>query len=234
MIYRDLHPISEVADSLAIYPVDDYPHLQSVQTVPVVFTEADRVATEYPLVWQRIGGKMTLVALLCLEAGKNSPATSVDADGEPMLLALKCYPFAVGAIDSATSLPVLYDRAPVRETARPLPLFNRNGKLHLHALRRLAAARIFAHGAHTTALLTQQLEDCGALQPWEFALQFETRVISVNGLFILNRNINLKHRMISLIIGEHGRDVVRLCELHELSLYNMHNIASWHAKISYA
>ncbi|MGV6875748.1 SapC family protein [Pseudochelatococcus sp. B33] len=234
MIYHDLHPISDIASDLVIYPVSDYPHLRSVQTVPVVITEADRVAAEYPLAWQRISGKMTLVALTCLEAGEDSPATSVQADGEPLLLALKSYPFAVGAIDETTSLPVLYDRAPVREAAKPLPLYDRNGKLHMHALRRLAAARIFTHGARLTALLSQRLEECGALQPWEFALQFDKRAISLSGLFILDRDIKMKHQKINLIINEYGRDVVRLCELHELSLYRMHNLASRYAKISYS
>lgn len=233
MIYRDLHPISTIADSLVLYPVGDYPHLRSVQTVPVVITEADRVAAEYPLAWQRIAGKMTLVALTCLETGNNSPAASVQADGEPLMLALKSYPFAVGAIDEATSLPVLYDRAPVREAAKPLPLYDRNGKLHLHALRRLAAARIFTHGARLTSLLSRRLEECGALQPWEFALQFDKKALSLSGLYILERNTKMKYQKINHIINECGRDVIRLCELHELSLYRMHNLARGYAKIAY-
>ncbi len=234
MLYRDLHPITEIADSLVLYPVGDYPHLRSVQTVPVVLTEAERVAAEYPLAWQRIAGKMTLVALTCLEAGENAPLIPLDGDGEPLLLALKSYPFAVGAIDEVTSLPVLYDHAPARKAARPLPLYDRNGRLHLHALRRLAAARIFTHGMGLTALLSQRLEEAGALQPWEFALQFEKRAISISGLFILDRDVTMKNQKIGRIVEECGRDIVRLCELHEISLYRMHSLASGYAKIAYS
>lgn len=217
-----------------MYRVSDYPHLETLMTVPMVLAEADSVSREFPMVWQETNGTFTLVALTGLEPGINLTIIRERASGELPLLALKSYPFTAAPGDYVDSRPVLMDKAPTRPGAISIPIYDSKGQFTRNALMRLAAARILAHSQIKTAFFSRKLEESGLLKPWEFALQFSERSLSLKGLYILERDHQQRHEKLEPLVEEMGRDIIRLVELHELSLFRMNFLAGSHAAVSAA
>lgn len=229
MIYKNLRPVPADIGTLAIHRVIDYPHLKEIITVPIALAELDRVARCFPIVWQDTANGLSLVALTGLESGFNQSMALDNAAGEELFLALKAYPFRAAVHASGDPVVIFHDNAPTDEQAVALPACDAQGRFLPDIMLRLAAARIFAQSESLTQKLSVRLQEADLLRPWDFAIQFDGRALTVKGLQIIDRDIGRRYEKLQPLVREFGRDAIHLCELHELSLFRMNVMAENHA-----
>lgn len=234
MLYLNLQPFPYESKVGALYRINDYPHIASLLAIPVVLVEVSNVAREFPIVWQSVDDELVLVALTGLAPGTGVTATRHSSTNEVPLLALKAYPFTVAPGEYTQTRPVLMDHADANPGAPSADMYDSNGDFTREALMRLAATRVFAHSQKKTAVFSQLLREAGLLQPWEFALQFGERAVSLKGLFTLTRDTQLLYDKLAPLVNEHGRDIVHLAEAHEISLFRMNSLAKNFSTISSA
>lgn len=232
MIYVNLRDFSDDLNKVKLYKLSDYLHIHNLLTVPAVIVEAENIASQFPLVWQRVGDEMVFVALMGLEPGDNQfLKNECETDTVP-LLALKAYPFVAGRLKkNGSESSMLIDDAPVKASIMQDSRCQPQSKRDEEISRRLAAARIFAHSKPHTDAISQRLVEADVLQPWRFGLQFKNRAISIEGLYILNRNPQVRYSRIKQVLQEIGHDAIRIAELHELSLFRMQQLSIRHAEI---
>ncbi|MFC0219820.1 SapC family protein [Pseudochelatococcus lubricantis] len=234
MLYSNLQPLPRDTKTGVLYRVSDYPHIASLVAIPVVLVEIGNIAREFPVVWQSMGDRLSLVALTGLAPGTGLSANRDITNEDISLLALKAYPFTVAPGDYAASRPVLVDHAEVRPGAQPINMYDSHGRFTRDALMRLAATRVFAHSQAKTARFSQLLHAAGLMQPWEFALQFGERTLSLAGLYTLTRDTQALYEKLTPLVEELGHEIVQLVEAHEISLFRMNDLARSFATISSA
>ncbi|KQQ80815.1 SapC family protein [Aureimonas sp. Leaf324] len=221
MISERAEPLTGERMVARIYSPFSYPLPRQAGLVPIVAAEAERLASAFPVVWQRGEEGPRLVVLRSLQEDGSGFAPGT-ADALPLLpLLLQAYPFVFPSGPPRESdNPRLLDVAGADlPTDAGAPITTADGRLTKGAELRLRALSLFERDFPRTSALGRMLGELGLLEPWPLCFDLgHGRACDIEGLAVVQAGAFDTPRL-EPVVARFGMAAARLLSLHRLSLF---------------
>jgi hypothetical protein len=214
MVAEKPRPLTGEALTRRIYAPEAYHLVRTARIVPIVHSEAARLAAFFPLAFTRRDGAPELVVLRSLLP---------DQRGQPprgrrcLPLLLYAYPFVQGSMESSEP-PLIDDVFADEPTDIGATVLNPDMRPSLATQLRLESLAEFAHHLPLTAAIGAALAEHDLLEPWQLRFDIEGEAVAIEGLEIIRQAAYETPRFASLL-GGFGLPAAQLVGLHRLSLF---------------
>jgi len=200
-----------------IYAPAAYAPVRDTAVVPVVHSEAYRLAAWFPLAWRKRGPEFELVGVRSL---LDDQRTQPPAARALLPLMLHAYPFVFDPKippdnHSPRMLDDVFADAPTDAGAS---ITTANGKLSRATIQRFRILDSLAVELCTTRAIGASLADRELFEPWELRFDIEGRPVGISGLFIVRQNAFVDG-MFAPVLEKYGAPAAMLLGLHRVSLF---------------
>ena len=218
-LYQNCRSLESGDSGIRIYAPMSYAIVRQAQVVPIVHTEALRMASWFPICWQARQSEPILVVLRTLHSdGSHQPAGSPALTGS-LPFALQAYPFVVGAPGSESGKAHLFDDAiPDQPTDVGSPVTTMAGKPARGADLKIRAATAFNSALALTEAMTAALADSGMFEPWPLDFDVSAQKLSVNDLLVIQQK-DTPPEKVARFVRTFGSAGATLIGAHRISLF---------------
>lgn len=219
-LYEKCGPLTAAHGDMRIFAPIAYPKVRHAQIVPIVHIEAFALASWFPICWHVREPRPTLVVLRSLQRdGSCQPPGSPDT-ATSLPLALRAYPFAVGAMngEAAQRKLLIADAIPDQPTDVGAPIMTPEGQAGRGAQMRLRAVAAFIEAAEFTDGMTEDLCKNDLLEPWRLEFDVGSRPIVVPDLLVVRAG-DFNTPKIFRFIRNFGSVAASFLGAHRISLY---------------
>jgi hypothetical protein len=218
-LYGKYRPFGPGDGNTRIFAPISYALVRQAQIVPVVHIEALSLAHWFPICWQMTDGPAVLVALRTLRCdGARQPSGS-PAAAASLPLALRAYPFVVGAGDNADSdTHFLENPIPDQPSDIGAPIMTPAGKASPGARLKLQALGAFNHALPLTQAMTEGLLHHDLLESWPLEFNVGGERLAVPNLFVVKPGEFSSPRMFRFI-ETYGQAAAIFLGAHRISLF---------------
>ncbi len=213
-------PLDDAVASRRIFSPLAYARARELQIVPIVPPEALRLASWFPIVWQRRNSETTLVALRSFLPDMQTQPPGVRNNLAALPLLLQAYPFVLDAIAApGDQLSKMFDDVVAdAPTDIGASITTVNGQLSLATQLRLQALDVFADNIQATRTLGETLLSRDLLEPWSLKFEIGAKQIDIPDLFIV-RQASFDTGALSPVLQQHRAAAAQLIGLHRISLF---------------
>jgi hypothetical protein len=220
-LYENYRPFRPSDGDVRIFAPASYPVVREAQFVPIVHIEAIALAEWFPICWQIVDGRSTLVALRTLcQDGTHQPSGS---PGQPSSLPmmLKAYPFVVGLSSEGNDegqYHLVEAAIPDKPSDVGAPILTPTGKAGAGTKLKLQAVSAFNDALPLTKAMTDALAENDLFEPWPLEFEVSGRTLTVKDLFIV-RQSEFGSTSIFQFVKKFGPAGANFLGAHRISLF---------------
>jgi hypothetical protein len=212
-------PVALEKDALRrrLYAPIAYAPVRNSAVVPVVHSEAYRLASWFPLMWRKHGSEFEFVAVRSLLDDQRAQPPAARA---VLPLILHAYPFVFDpkAAPDASSERMLDDVFADAPTDIGASITTVGGKLSRATIQRFRILDGVAHDLHLTRAIGEALADLDLFAPSELNFEIQGRSIELPDLFVVRQNA-FDGGMFSTVLEKFGAPAALLLGLHRVSQF---------------
>jgi hypothetical protein len=217
-LYENARAFQASDGNTRIFAPVSYSTVRNAQIVPIVHVEALTLAHWFPVCWQITNGLPVMVVLRTLKAdGSNQPQGSPD-NMASLPLALRAYPFVVGAADAGEERHLFDDAIPDQPSDIGAPIMTSAGVAGAGAKLKMQAKAAFNHALPLTTAMTVDLVRNNLLQPWPLEFDVGGEMLTVNDLFVVKTDEFSSPKMLKFIEA-FGPTAGMFLGAHRISLF---------------
>jgi hypothetical protein len=220
MLVQGLIPLTGDVSSRRIFSPLAYRLVREANIVPIVHTEAIRLASWFPLAWHRQDGGVHLVALRSLLPQIGAVPAPVRGSFNHLPVLLQAFPFGLDPSQpiGPDSPKMLCDDVAEFADNVGAPITTPDHKLSRATLQRFAALDFFCEHAPATEAIGRTLLDGGLLEPWQLVFDVEGTKVDIPDMLIVRQSL-FAGGGLAFVMARHGAMAAQLIGLHRLSLY---------------
>lgn len=217
-LYENIRAFNASDGSVRIFAPVSYSIVRHAQIVPIVHIEALNLAHWFPVCWRIRDGIGALVVLrTLLSDGSRQPSGSPESPTS-LPLALRAYPFVVGANDDQHDVHLLEAAIPDEPSDVGAPIMTMAGNAGTGARLKLQAKAAFDHALPLSKAMTEDLIRGGLLEPWPLQFEIDGATIGVTDLFVVKQDKLTSPRMLQFI-ETFGAAATVFLGAHRISLF---------------
>jgi hypothetical protein len=217
-LYENVRAFDAADGNTRIFAPISYALVRHAQIVPIVHIEALNLAHWFPVCWQIKDGNPMLVVLRTLRNdGSDQPSGSPNSTAS-LPLALRAYPFVVGAGDEDDDTHFLEAAVPDQPSDVGAPIMTPAGNAGTGARQKLQAKAAFDHALPLSQAMTEDLVRQGLLERWPLEFKIGDDTVTVNDLFVVNPGEFSSPRIFQFI-ESFGPAAAAFLGAHRISLF---------------
>lgn len=219
-LYEDVRAFDARDGETRIFAPISYSRVRQTQLVPIVHIEALSLAHWFPVCWLMANGAATLVTLRTLRADGSGQPSGSPASTASLPLALRAYPFVVGAADGVDEQDEHFLEAAIPDQPSDIgaPIMTPAGKAAPGARMKLQALAAFNHALPLSRAMTESLVRSDLLEPWPLQFDIDGEQVAVDDLYVVNAGELASARMFQFI-ETFGSVAATLLGAHRISLF---------------
>jgi hypothetical protein len=220
-MYESLRPLDRTTDLPRLpAPETVMPRLNPI-AIPVAPIEAAMMAERFPIAWRRAGEEWDLVALTGLLPTQDTWKPASGAGGGRIIpLLLRAYPLTVLDRSDGETAPIMVDPGGLLTPWHPAVAAYDPEAAQAELEQRLRALWTFASSRRALQPAFRELQDDGALKPWDLTFSRDGQAIAIEGFFYVDWSYmgSTAHQR---LVERHGWPCARLLALHRISQHRV-------------